>query len=1077
MKKFILLSILSVLLYSAPGYAGTVEAVFAEELARAAAARARAAPAQQLVEGFFRLTGLSGEELRIKLGKIEVSVEENGYQPVWLTRRQGLYLIGFDGEGRHREEMLVRVSDPEAAIQMIPEGKRAAPGTVINDDSRVIPKEDILRQVGVYVEEEARRGCTIRWTGRPGTLIGRTIDGKGECLSVFSLLVDDAKAAVRMIQAGIRAAYAAKHPEDVTAEMEEAFEEDEEVNELQDLECFQREMQKKDGGEDTETLQEMLGNIRGPLQEQEAPGHAMLGVGEACLINMALKESIDNCYKNSEYLARHLEASGMEVEWIEEGEKMIASVVKSGTHVRLFQLLRKVSDQRQVLAMVEEKAEEYETAAKACLINMALKESIDNCYKNSEYLARHLEASGMEVEWIEEGEKMIASVVKSGTHVRLFQLLRKVSDQRQVLAMVEEKAEEYETAAKACPIHMELKASIYAFANSTECMDRSIRAHLRNLGAAQAKEAPEQEEKFTEQWVAKALAQIEASGMEIGRRREGGEVVAIRGITHAGPFPLILKLSRKVNNPIQVLEMIGLAVREPAVRALEAREAREAKAPGYLTAERLALLEAQEEQEEEVAELEADSVEADSVEAVYNLAVEEADSVEAWEKRMAERKARKAATAKTRKATVAGWVAEEVKKEAVRASELTAEAREAKAPGYLTAERLALLEAQEEQEEEVAELEADSVEADSVEAVYNLAVEEADSVEAWEKRMAERKARKAATAKTRKATVAGWVAEEVKKEAVRASASLAAAEKAAEKAAQQAEARLKVNAQLKAMALAAEEKAAAAKEKREASASSAAAEKAAQQAERLAEREAAKAERLARLVESKVEREAREAAEKEAAEKARNAAKAPSATPAAYEGEDPAPAELTAERLGPLEAQEEQEEEVAELEADSVAVEVADSVAVEVADSVAVEVAEAPAPPAQAAAKRLEQAQATTRKAHGKFRAFLVQAQALTREDLAKEDLRAQAAKERLGPLEAQAAEERLGPLEAQAAEERWVLLRAQVNDAQNRWETAEIEEETRAKALRALWKPPEEEVLAAAPAPPAADDEGNQTE
>ena len=82
------------------------------------------------------------------------------------------------------------------------------------------------------------------------------------------------------------------------------------------------------------------------------------------------------------------------------------------------------------------------------------------------------------------------------------------------------------------------------------------------------------------------------------------------------------------------------------------------------------------------------------------------------------------------------------------------------APADLTAERLALLEAQEEQEEEAAEREADSVVVEKP--AYGV---EADSVEAWEKILAEKKARKAATAKTRKVRVAEWVAEEVKKEA------------------------------------------------------------------------------------------------------------------------------------------------------------------------------------------------------------------------------------------------------------------------------------------------------------------------
>ena len=129
MKKFItLLGALSVLVCSAPGHAVQAEVARAVELARVAAARVRAAPTQQLVKGVFNLIGdLSAEDILIRLGEIEASVEENGYQPRWLTRRQGLYLIGFDGERRHREEMFVRVDKPEAILQMIPEGKRAVP--------------------------------------------------------------------------------------------------------------------------------------------------------------------------------------------------------------------------------------------------------------------------------------------------------------------------------------------------------------------------------------------------------------------------------------------------------------------------------------------------------------------------------------------------------------------------------------------------------------------------------------------------------------------------------------------------------------------------------------------------------------------------------------------------------------------------------------------------------------------------------------------------------------------------------------------------------------------------------------
>ena len=209
---------------SVPGHAGEEREIhFAEALFRVEGIRYRTS-AERLVEAVFYLYAWSGEELPSKLREIEVNIEENGYRPAWLVRKQGLYLIGFDKEERHKEEMLVKVYNPEAVLQMIPEEKRAAPGTVIKDDSRVIPEEDILRQVEEYEEDEARRrGCTIRWTGRPGELIGGIINGRGCCWKAFTLFVDDSEAALQQITGG-RAAYAAESQANAQAEMDKARE-------------------------------------------------------------------------------------------------------------------------------------------------------------------------------------------------------------------------------------------------------------------------------------------------------------------------------------------------------------------------------------------------------------------------------------------------------------------------------------------------------------------------------------------------------------------------------------------------------------------------------------------------------------------------------------------------------------------------------------------------------------------------------------------------------------------------------------------------------------------------------------
>ena len=218
-----------------------------------------------------------------------------------------------------------------------------------------------------------------------------------------------------------------------------------------------------------------------------------------------------------------------------------------------------------------------EAVGGACLINRALKESVDNCQESLKCLERNfvyfyaqegesleqwgirteaqMKASGMAVEWIEGDGKVIArSVVslKSGNHPELFQIPEKTINPRQVLEMI--KAAEHKTAAEDFLINMEVKATIDAFANNIKCLDEGVQAHCRHAQAAQAAEAPEQEEVFTAQWIAKAEAQIKASGMEVLLSEEDGKVTAT-GVKY-GTSPLIFQLSRRVSNPKQVLAII-----------------------------------------------------------------------------------------------------------------------------------------------------------------------------------------------------------------------------------------------------------------------------------------------------------------------------------------------------------------------------------------------------------------------------------------------------------------------------------------------------------------------------------------
>ena len=163
--------------------------------------------------------GLTPEELQECLGQLGAAAEGEWSRVEWVKRPQGVYCIGFDAEGRRGEEGLVRVDDPDEAIQMIPEGKRAAQGTVINDDFRVIPEEDILelvyrvdaweRALGDEVGERGR----IEWTCRPRELIATRIDEAGKRVGKrMVILVDDSEAAIQMIQAGRRVAPKAAAP-------------------------------------------------------------------------------------------------------------------------------------------------------------------------------------------------------------------------------------------------------------------------------------------------------------------------------------------------------------------------------------------------------------------------------------------------------------------------------------------------------------------------------------------------------------------------------------------------------------------------------------------------------------------------------------------------------------------------------------------------------------------------------------------------------------------------------------------------------------------------------------------------
>ena len=178
--------------------------------------------AAEISETALWFTGFTPKELQTKLGQLVADIERDWSRVEWVKRPQGLCFIRFDAEGRRREEGLVRVDDPDEAIQMIPKGKRAAQGTLIKCDFKVIPGENIIEVVDAWERDvirdvgerdEIRERGTIEWTSRPAELVGTRISKAGErSVASISLLVDDSGAALQMIQARKGAAPKAAAP-------------------------------------------------------------------------------------------------------------------------------------------------------------------------------------------------------------------------------------------------------------------------------------------------------------------------------------------------------------------------------------------------------------------------------------------------------------------------------------------------------------------------------------------------------------------------------------------------------------------------------------------------------------------------------------------------------------------------------------------------------------------------------------------------------------------------------------------------------------------------------------------------